>query len=38
MVGLGDLRREVAVGLGGRRRGSGGTRRFKERGCSETGR
>ena len=32
MVGLGDLRRGVAVGRGGRRRGSGRTRRFKERG------
>ena len=39
MVGLGDLRRGgVAVGRGGRRRGSGRTRRFKERGSSGTGR
>ena len=37
-MGLGDLRREVAVGLGGRRRGSGWTRRFKERGSIGTGR
>ena len=28
VVGLRDLRREVAVGRGGRKRGSGGTRRF----------
>ena len=38
MVGLGYLRRWVAVGRGGRRSGSGGTKRFKERGSSGTGR
>ena len=38
VVGLGDLRREVAVVRGDRKRGSGGNRRFKERGSSWTGR
>ena len=38
MVGLAYLRREVAVGRGGRRRGSGGTMIFKEMGSSGTGR
>ena len=38
MVRLEYLRRGVAVGRGGRRRGSGGTRRFKERGSSGIGR
>ena len=38
MVGLGYLRRWVAVGQGGRRRGIGGTRIFYERGSSGTGR
>ena len=38
MVRRGYLRREVAVGRGGRRRGSGGTRIFKEMGSSGTGR
>ena len=37
-MGLGYLRREVAVRRGGRRRGCGGTRSFKERGSSGTGR
>ena len=38
MVGLGDLRREVAVARGDRKRGSSETRRSKERGSSGTGR
>ena len=37
MVGLRYLMREVAVGRGGRRRDSGGTRIFKEMGSSGTG-
>ena len=37
-MGLGYFMRGVAVGRGGRRRGSGETRIFKERGSSGTGR